>query len=287
MATDCSYNLVAGLLPATAQKIEDRFTSMRSDLLRIITRWEQSGQGEGGRDQEDVEDNNADEVTSTTSSISSGDDNSSPRRNIGSLNNRPPRALQSRAAFLNGRPPYLLYFWEVADTHQLLQSSLQRLTNNTGASDASMAPTVTTTSGGSRNSRHRRQQQEQQERSSHTMMGILKSMKDIAKGNEQLRLDLQQDRVHERELEERRINSDRQEQCRKRNFQRRTELLDLGRKYRRLNAELDMCEERSQRLSEFYVNECRLVEDELRQLKDDNRSGGDGDDHYTGSTSST
>ena len=90
MATDCSYNLVAGLLPATAQKIEDRFTSMRSDLLRIITRWEQSGQGEGGRDQEDVEDNNANEVTSPTSSISSGDDNSSPRRNIGSLNNRPP-----------------------------------------------------------------------------------------------------------------------------------------------------------------------------------------------------
>ncbi len=35
------------------------------------------------------------------------------------------------------------------------------------------------------------------------------------------------------------------------------------------------------------MNECRLVEDELRQLKDDNRSGGDGDDHYTDSTSST
>jgi hypothetical protein len=51
-ATNCSYDLVAGLTPATPQRIEDIFTSMRSDLLRIISRWEQSGQGKGERDQE-------------------------------------------------------------------------------------------------------------------------------------------------------------------------------------------------------------------------------------------
>jgi hypothetical protein len=268
MATDCSYNLVAGLLPATPQKIEDCFTSMRSDLLRIISRWEQSGQGEGGMDQEggDEEDND-DEVASSTSSISSGGSKaSSPRHSIGSLTNRSPRALQTRAAFLHGRPPYLLYFWEVADTHQLLKSSLQRLTNNTGACDASMVASVTTTtSGGSRRSR-RNYVKEQQEQSAQTMTGILDSMRDIAKGNEQMRLDLQQNWVHERDLEEQRINGERQEQSRKRHFQRRTELLDLGRKYRRLNAELDMHDERSKRLSEFYVNECRVVEDELQQL---------------------
>ena len=59
----------------------------------------------------------------------------------------------------------------------------------------------------------------------------MESLKDIAKGNEQLRIDREQDRVHERQLEEQRIESDRYEQCRHRVFQRRTELLDLGRKY--------------------------------------------------------
>ena len=38
---------------------------MRSDLLRIISRWEQSGQGEGGRDQEDVGDDEEQEDTIT------------------------------------------------------------------------------------------------------------------------------------------------------------------------------------------------------------------------------
>ena len=56
MAADYSYEVVAGLVPLTPQKIEDCFTSMRSDLLRIITRWEQSGQGEGGFDEEEEED---------------------------------------------------------------------------------------------------------------------------------------------------------------------------------------------------------------------------------------
>jgi hypothetical protein len=134
-ATDCSYELVAGLLLATPQKIEDCLASMRSELIRIIDRWERSGQGEGGRDQEedqvDAADTNQDnDDVSATSSISSGDNDSSPRRprNFGSLDRRPPRALQSRAAFLNGKPSYLLYYWEIIDAHQLLQSSVQLLT---------------------------------------------------------------------------------------------------------------------------------------------------------------
>jgi hypothetical protein len=44
----CSYKQVQALSPAMPQRIEGIFTSMRSDLLQIITRWEQSGQGEGG-----------------------------------------------------------------------------------------------------------------------------------------------------------------------------------------------------------------------------------------------
>ena len=104
---------------------------MRSDLLRIISRWEQSGQGEGGRDQEDddneeqedastydaneeeeqgfggeqpVLDDNVLFMTSQTSPASAIDAFPRRRANIGTLGGRPARALQSRAAFLNGRP---------------------------------------------------------------------------------------------------------------------------------------------------------------------------------------
>ena len=37
-----------------------------------------------------------------------------------------------------------------------------------------------------------------------------------------------------------------------------------------MNAELDMSDERSKRLSEFYVNEGRLLEEELRLLDEEN-----------------
>jgi hypothetical protein len=122
----------------------------RSDLLRIISRWEQSGQGEGGRDDggDEPDANDDDESSSMLTSMTS-EANDEGRRNLpamGSLYGRPARAMQSRSSFLNGKPSYLLYFWEVADAHQLLQSSLQRLTNSTGAADASSAPSATMTS---------------------------------------------------------------------------------------------------------------------------------------------
>jgi hypothetical protein len=45
--------------------------------------------------------------------------------------------------------------------------------------------------------------------------------------------------------------------------------LDEAQKYRRLNAELVMGDDRSHQLSEFYyVSELRLLEDDLRQLED-------------------
>ena len=289
MATDCSFEVVAGLLPATPQKIEDCLASMRAELIRIIDRWERSGQGEGGRDEEQAgddeqvlhaavstADSSQQDDASTTSSISLSGDDLSRRatHNYGRLDSRPARALQSRAAFLNGKPSYLLYYWEVIDAHQLLQSSVQRLNSNTGAGDASTAPTVTATGTHSSSQlRQRNQEQEEQQQRGGAYMAAMESLKDsIAKGHEQLRIDRVQDRIHDRELEDHRIESDRNEHRRHRVFQRRTELLDLGRKYRKLNAELDMTSERSRVLSEFYTNECRLVEDELRQLVDEDSS---------------
>jgi hypothetical protein len=130
---------------------------MRSHLLRIITRWEQSGQGENVRDNDvDAEEEDAKEASSTIST-----DNDFHDRMIGSLSGRPACALQSRAAFPNGRPSYLLYIWAIADSDQLLQSSLQRLSNSTGASDALLAPST------SNSSRTRLRQEGQHDESRH------------------------------------------------------------------------------------------------------------------------
>jgi hypothetical protein len=113
MATDCSFEAVSTLQAATPQKIQDIFASMRSNLLRIIQNWERCGQGEGGTN----ETTSSDAEESGGSGV--GNDNV-----MGGLQGRPARALESRAAFLYGRPSYLLYFWEIADRHQLQQSCI-------------------------------------------------------------------------------------------------------------------------------------------------------------------
>ena len=264
-ATDCSYEHVAELTPATATRMEDIIVSMRSDLLRIITRWEQSGQGEGGMDSQEEVDNEAppnhndDGSFATASSrlpTTAGDDDSC-RGNIGALQGRSPRALQSRAAFLNGRPSYLLYFWEIADQHQILQSSLQRLTNNTGAADASGAPSTVSSSGGRAHQQRCRPQQGDGTPydDSASLMPLVESIKELAEAQQQMIVDQAEDLMHETQLEEQRQISQSNERSRERAFRRRAELMDLSRKYRKLNAELNPNDENSKRLSEFYMEE--------------------------------
>jgi hypothetical protein len=192
-----------------------------------------------------------------------GDDQDLPPQCIGSLGGRPARALQSRASFLNGRPPYLLYFWEVADTHQLLQSSLQRLSSGIGASDASCAPS-TSADGMIGSSRARKRRQDVADESS--VLPLVQSIQELAECQRQLLLDRGKDRRHEQELDQQREVSRTREQKSERIFRRQAELLDLARKYRKLNAELDPTDENSGRLSEFYISEGRLLDDEIRHL---------------------
>ena len=64
---------------------------------------------------------------------------------FGSLTSHSVCAFQSTTAFLLGKPSYLLNFWELADRHQLLQSSLQQLYFNVAVSDASSAQSATST----------------------------------------------------------------------------------------------------------------------------------------------
>lgn len=119
---NCSFEEVKDLSPATPQKVQDKLTEMRTNLIRIIDNWERSGQGDGGYDNDiddEVEDNGVvvDE------------------HGFGELRNRPRRALDSRSSFLNNRPSYLLYLWEVFDQHGLLNTTVNRLSNGVGAAD--------------------------------------------------------------------------------------------------------------------------------------------------------
>jgi hypothetical protein len=131
-ATDCSHAMVDHMTPATATKVKDLISQMRSDLTRIIQRWEQSGQGDGG---------SLDEIT--TNDEIDGDD-VAINREFGALAGRTALALENRAGFLKHLPPYLLILWEMADQHQILYSTLDRLDSAVGAANASSAPSVIT-----------------------------------------------------------------------------------------------------------------------------------------------
>ena len=244
---------------------------MRPDLLRIITRWEQSGQGEGGMDTTEDEHQHQvaaleEDTVSLLGSVGYADD--SQAGNLGSLGGRTARALQSRASFLNGRPSYLLYFWEIADQHQLLQSSLQRLNSTTGASDTSCAPSTSANSTtGSSRARRRRQNSRFDDEDPSLVLPLVHSIQELTECQRQLVSDRGEARRHDQMLDEQREQSRRQDQSRERIFRRRAELSDLARKYRKLNAELNPTDVNSARLSEFYVNEGRLIEDEIQNLE--------------------
>jgi hypothetical protein len=167
----------------------------------------------------------------------------------GGLQGRQARALDSRAAFLYGRPSYLLYFWEIADCHQLLQSSLQRLSENVGASDASTAPSVIhvhRTPTPSR--RRRREESDDEEAVSVLVRPLVQSIKDFAKDEDRRQVALLKSQSDDRV------------------FQRRAQLIDEARKYRRLIAELDPNDPRSSNLSDFYAKETLELEEEISNL---------------------
>jgi hypothetical protein len=118
--TDCAYEKVKLLSPATGDKVRNVISNMRACLNRIISNWEQSGQGDSGVLPENRLSNQH-----------------------GNLQNRSPAALDSRASFLgDGYPSYLLVLWEIADSHQILHHTLQRLAVGVGVDNALTTPSV-------------------------------------------------------------------------------------------------------------------------------------------------
>jgi hypothetical protein len=115
---------VAHLTPATAEKVEDKWSSMILEMNRCIANWQKSGQGEGGI-------NDADNVSD---------------REFGSLSNRSSHALATRETYFKDRQLYLLYLWCMLDKYGLLGSALQKLNNSVSASNgAGGVPSVVRT----------------------------------------------------------------------------------------------------------------------------------------------
>lgn len=127
-------------------------------------------------------------------------DSEQHQRNIGSLERRPACALQTQAVFLNGRPSYVLYFWEIADNHQLLNLSLQLLKNSTGASDASCAASSAASTSGAGSRRKRRHQDDPPDYDELVLRPLVQSIQELAECQCQLVGDRSDNRRHERRL---------------------------------------------------------------------------------------
>jgi hypothetical protein len=215
---------------------------MRSNLLRIIQNWERSGQGEGRTDETNSD---AESGRSAVGDIV-----------MGGLQGRPASALESRAAFLYGRPLYLLYFWEIADRNQLLQSSLQQLSESVGVSDASTALSVINVT---RTPSRRRCREESparmqdnhdkdEEVASALVQPLIQSIREAAKDEDRRQVVLLKSQSDDRA------------------FQRRAQLVDEARKCRRLKAELNSNDPRSSSLSDFYRKKTLEIEEEICDL---------------------
>ena len=61
---------------------------------------------------------------------------------FGQLAGRSNNALTNRCNLIQGNATYLLYFWELGHRHQLLDSTVQRLSDSSSAHDGSVVPST-------------------------------------------------------------------------------------------------------------------------------------------------
>jgi hypothetical protein len=102
--------MVSEFLPPNAEKVKDRFESMLTLLKRIMSKWEKSGQGEGGHN---------------------GDDDDGPA--FGALEGRSCYALSKIQDFFENNNSYLIYLWHMIARHQLISSSMNMLAGGVGS----------------------------------------------------------------------------------------------------------------------------------------------------------
>jgi len=111
---DLSHTEVEAMGDLTPEKAKTKYTKMKNELLVVKNNWEKSGNGDGTLLQQ-ADDTEDDEI------MFDADD----KRN-----------------FLQGRSPTLLYLWEKAEEHQLLQTVLQELNKDTAIDSGGKGPNV-------------------------------------------------------------------------------------------------------------------------------------------------
>jgi hypothetical protein len=116
---------VENMMVATPEKCEQKFQSMMSELNKRIEKWERSGQGDGGEQAFEDYDNEDGDIRVPSS------------EGYGILKGRDQGALDKIHAFFEYNQSYLIYLWYMVESHGLLGSSLQRLSEDIGATNGS------------------------------------------------------------------------------------------------------------------------------------------------------
>jgi hypothetical protein len=174
-------------------------------------------------------------------------------------------------------PSFILSFWEVIESQQLLSSCLQRLSDLTNATDASSAAfvsmkggtasvgsNITSRSGGSTRSgsrgtcrRNSVDETQDDEVTKATKNQLVQSLQDFVLDSQR---NLLSDRALDREHQER-------ENSWTRHFDRHSSLVDEARTYRIKIAEFRCVDDKcSRRMQQFYSSELSKLEEEILQL---------------------
>ena len=228
------HELVRGMSIATAKKVKEKLASMNVALCRIISNWEQSGQGDGGfiNEGEEDDENSRDPLSKT----------------FGSLFERTELALSSRANFCQMRQSYLLYHWEMMDTHDLLRSSLQKINERTASVDGSTVPSVIQTTS-SRSSFQRQQRMGKEQPNS--MDRLSTSIETL--GTQYNHIAVLETRHKEKERLLHTLEAKRDEK----------------RKYRRLEAETRFSDQPNMQLANFYGSEAEAIQQEADNIEEE------------------
>ena len=130
-AISIPFDSVCKFLPATPEKVEEKWNAMNLALKRAIQNWERSGQGDGGytEEEEGMDDNYIDDEVEENG----GEDTFA----FGSLTGRPQKALDLRRNFFDDKATYLLYLWDILEEHGLTQSTMQQLLEGVGSGNGS------------------------------------------------------------------------------------------------------------------------------------------------------
>jgi hypothetical protein len=264
-----TFDLVADMAQATSIRVKDKLQSLNVALTRVVTMWERSGQGDGGRIIDDDE---------SVRMIN--------HPQFGSLRDRDRGALSSRASFVQNHQSYLLYFWEQMEKHDLLRTSFQKLNDETASIDGGLSVPSATSHPADRELRSASKNGKYFEQ-------LTSSIAELASKNLQAAEISAEERRKDRELREQammlemeekskdRIEKQRDREQRgylaevERKFQEKSELkrrldhlFEEKRKVQRLNAEYTFGEHKNKGLAAYYKKEVEQIETAEEELNE-------------------